>query len=82
MIKFEIKYDGLKYSNLEDAFMKAAAQEIKEMIERKLEPFKSEIINQEGQVNVNINKDLQNMNIEILNLSKELSNRIETTLKS
>lgn len=82
MIKFEIKYDGLKYSNLEDAFMNAAAQEIKEMIERKLEPFKSEITSQDGQVNVNIKKDLKNMNIEILNLSKELSDRIETALKS
>ncbi len=80
MFKIEVTYKGRKYGKLEDAFMQAAVDGTKELIQKKLRPFHSEIAACNGVVNINIPNDLKNMSVELSNMPEELLERLKTAL--
>ena len=84
MIDIKIQYNGKAYKDIEKAFFDATVNGIKESMNEKLKPFKSQIAQEGGQVIIKITgHDLKSLGgqLEIKNISSELKDKINSYLK-
>ena len=76
-----ITYNGQNFDNLEDAFAKAILNGYKEIFDKKLAPFKSEIADARGKISINFTGHDYDANLKISDIPDELSERIQAALR-
>ena len=81
MIDFEISYNGQNFDNIEDAINKAMIDGIRNVIEKKLLPFKQEIKNSNGRVILDISANLTDYSIKLKDMPKSLTDKISQALE-
>ena len=79
MFKLKVTYKGRPYNDLSDAFSAAIVEGMKELVDKKLAPFKSEIEKEGGVITMDVKEDYK-MNILIDKISPELKKKIEAAL--
>jgi len=80
MINTEIRYDGKKYKEINDAGIQAGVDEINKFFDGALQPFQSEISEHGGLIVVNIKKDFDDAEISFHNLPEKLVQKITSAI--
>jgi hypothetical protein len=84
-ITMEVKYKGKSFGDIEDAFLAAAVDGIKETMKENLAPFEDEILREGGNVIFEIDgESLETLGgqMRITNISEELKGKIEARFEA
>ena len=69
------------FSKIEKAALDAAKKETLKFLYKKIEPFQPEIEANNGEVNITFGKSLEDINLNFINIPKDLVKKITASLK-